>query len=66
MALAAQPAFQNDGAFQLAQDQGFQTQMFNVWNPTDPSPGGPWVPTSPSTGGPWVPIARPSGPWSPI
>ena len=66
MALAVQSAFQSNGAFQLAQDQGFQTQLFNVWNPMDPSSGGPWTPTSPPADGPWAPLSRPSGPWSPI
>lgn len=65
MALASQAAFQSDGAFQLAHERGFQTQLFNIWDPIEPpASGGPWVPTT-KPSGPWTPVTRPSGPWVP-
>lgn len=60
-----QPAFQSNGAFQLAQDHGFQTQLFGVWNPIDPSAPNSWTPVGVTAGGPWVPVPPISNTWVP-
>lgn len=64
MALSPQPAFQSNGAFQLAEDMGFQTQLFGIWNPVDPSVPDGWTPVPP-LGGVWTPVPPNSGIWTP-
>lgn len=73
----AEPGFQADGAFQLATNFGFQTQIpvpvepgwgpvppeFGIWVPATPE-AGVWDPT-PVEVGAWAPVTPESGVWVP-